>query len=84
MFLVWPLGGLFLAFQLGLSDLELSLLVLHFCLAKSAVVTLIYLRLNLSILETLCKNEALKIRMISEEKNRLVQNPSRGFFTFLE
>ena len=84
MFLVWPLGGLFIAFKLGLSGFELSLLVLHFCLAKLVVVNLIYLSLILSILDILCKNRTLKIRMISEEENRLVQNPYEGFFTFLE
>ena len=35
LFLVWPLGDLFLALQLGLLELELSLLVLHFFLSNS-------------------------------------------------
>ena len=68
LFLVWPLGGLFLALQLVLIDFGLSLLVLHFCLAKSVVGNLRHLSLTLSILEILCKSIPLKIMIIYEAK----------------
>ena len=50
LFLVWPFGGFFLAFQLGFLEYGLSLLVLHFCLEKSVVRTLSHLSLTLSSL----------------------------------
>ena len=80
--LVWPLGGFLLAFQPGLLEVGLYLLVLNFCLAKSVFGTLSQLSLILSILESLCKKKPLEITIISKAKNRRVQNPSEGFFTF--
>ena len=70
LFLVWPLGGLILDFQLGLIEFGLSILVLNFCLIKLVVETLIYLRLTLSSLDSLCKNKPPHIKMIVEAKNR--------------
>ena len=46
---VWPLGGFFLAFQLGSLEFGFSLLVMSSCLAKSGVGTLIHLSLTFSI-----------------------------------
>ena len=50
LFLVWPLGGLFLTLQLSLHEFVFSLLVLHFCLAKSVVGNLGQLNLTLGSL----------------------------------
>ena len=55
-----------------------------FCLAKSVFGTLIQLSLSLIILEILCKKTPPNIRMIGEEKKRLLQHPSGGFFTFIK
>ena len=64
LFLVWPLGVLFLSFQMGLIGFGLSLLFMHFYLSKSTVGTLNHLSLTLSSLYSLCKNTPLNIRMI--------------------
>ena len=69
-FLVWPLGGLYLAFQLSILEFGFSLLVLIFFLAKSVVGTLIQLKFNLSSLESLCKNKPPNIRLFDEVKKR--------------
>ena len=69
-FSVWPLGGIFLDFQLGLIEFRFSLLVMHFFLAKSAVRTLSQLILTLISLESLCKNKPLNIRMTAKSKRR--------------
>ena len=53
MFLMWPLGGLFLALQLGLLEFGLYLMVMYFFLANSVVGTIRHLILNLSSLESL-------------------------------
>ena len=82
LFLVLPLRGFFFVFQLGLFEFGFYIPVLHFCLAKSVVVTLINLRLNMSSLERLCKIIPLNISMIYESKKRWVQHPSGGFFSF--
>ena len=66
LFLVWPLGGLFLASHLGLLEFEFYLLVLHFCLEKPVVGTLSHLILTLSSLDILCKNTPPNIRTIAE------------------
>ena len=73
MFLVWPLGSLFLAFQLVLLEFGFSLLVLHFCLTKSVVGTLSHLIFNFIIFKILCKNTPPNIRAIAEAKKILVQ-----------
>ena len=70
LFLVWPLGGFILASQPGLIEFGLSILVLHFCLERLVVGTLIYLGLTLISLESLCKNITMKSRMIDKEKKR--------------
>ena len=82
LFLVWPLGGFFLAFRLGLLESGFSLLVLHFFSCKVSCCTLIHLIPTLSSLEILCKNKPPRIKTIYEAKKRLAQNPSGGFFTF--
>ena len=83
LFLVCHLGGFFLALQLGLLEFVLSLRVLYFYLEKSVFGDLSHLSLTFSILESLCKNKSLNIRMITEAKKRWVQNhPYGGFFTF--
>ena len=82
MFLVWPLGVLFLAFQLGLTGF---LFITHgytIFLEKSSVCTLSHLRFTFRSLDILCKNIPLNISMISESKRRLFQNTYGGFFTF--
>ena len=66
---MWPLGGFFPAFQLGLLEFGLSLLVLHFCLEKSVVGTLIHLSLTFSSLDILYKKSP-NIKMIAEAKKR--------------
>ena len=81
-FLVWPLGGFFLAFQIILLGFVFSLLVLHFYIVKSVFGILIQLSLTLSILEILFKNKPPNISMVSEAKKRWVQNSYVGFFTF--
>ena len=81
--LLCHLGGLFLDFQLDLIDFGFSLLVVHFCLAKSVVGTLSHLSLNLTNLERICENKPPKISMIAEAKKICVQNLSGGFFTFV-
>ena len=50
-FLVGPLGELFLAFQMYALEFGFSLLVIHFCLEKSGVGSLGHLTLTLSGLE---------------------------------
>ena len=70
LFLVWPLGGFILASQPGLIEFGLSILVIHFCLERLVVGTLIYLGLTLISLESLCKNKPPNIRMIFEAKNK--------------
>ena len=50
LFLVWTLGGLYLAFQLILLEFGLSLLVVCLCLTESVVGTLSHFSLNLSSL----------------------------------
>ena len=82
LFLVWPLGGLFITFQPSLLEFRFSLLVLNFCSTELVVVTLIQFRLTLSILENLSKNKPQNIRMIYETKKRWVQDPYGGFFNF--
>ena len=82
LFLVGPLGGLFIAFQLGLLEFGFSLLILHFCLKNSVVDTLSHLRFNFIIFEILCKNKPQNIKMIAEAKKRQVKNRSGGFFNF--
>ena len=70
LFLVWPLGGPFLAFKLRLLEFVLSLLGPHLRLAKSVVGILSQLRLTFSILESQRENKPPKIRMIDEAKKR--------------
>ena len=70
LFLVWPLVGLFIAFQLILLEFGLYLLVKHFCLAKSVIGTIILLSLNFIILESLCKNKPPNIRIIADANKR--------------
>ena len=70
---MWPLEGFFLAFHLVLIGFEVSLMVIHYCLAKSVDDTLGHLILTLSSLYSLCKNIPLDIRTIAETKNRLVK-----------
>ena len=70
LFLVWTLGGFFLAFQLSLLEFGFSVLVLNFCLEKSVVGTLGHLSFTLSILDSLRKNIPPNIRMISDPKKR--------------
>ena len=82
LFLVWPLGWLFFELQPGLSVFGFYLPVLHFCLEKSSVGTLIRLSLTLRSLEILCKNISLNISMIAEAKKRWVKNPYGGIFNF--
>ena len=82
MFLVWSLGGLFLAFQLGLIEFVLSLLDTNVCLTKSFVENCIHIILNLSSLKSLCKIIPPNIRIIYEAKKRLVQDTSGGFIHF--
>ena len=84
LFLVWLLGGFFLAFRLDLLEFGFYLLVLNFCLAKSSVDTIIHLRLTLSSLDSLCKNKPPNIKIISEAKKIWLQNPSGGFFNFFK
>ena len=84
LFLVWPLGGLFIAFQLSLLEILLSLLVLYFCLEKSVVGTLIQFRLTLSSLKTLCTDKTPNIRITVVAKNRWVQNQYGGIFTYFQ
>ena len=67
LFLVRPLGGFFLAFQLGLIEFGLYLLVFHLSLEESVVVTHTNLKSTLSILDSLCKNITPNIRIITEE-----------------
>ena len=55
---------------MGLIDSGFSLMVLIFFLANSVVGTLIHFRLNFSILDSLCKNIPLKIRIIDETNKR--------------
>ena len=81
-FWVCPLGGFFLAYQLGLLKFGFYLLVLNFCLSNSVVGNLSHLILTLSILDIKCKNIPPNISMIDDSKKRLVKNPSGGFFTF--
>ena len=50
LFLVWPLRGFFLAFQLGLLEFGFSLLVPHYFLEKSVLDTLSHLSLILTSL----------------------------------
>ena len=83
-FLVLPLGGFFLDFQLRILEFVFSLLVLHFCLVKPVVVTLRQLILSLSSLDSLYKNKPPNIRMIAGAKKRRVQNLYGGFFTFCQ
>ena len=70
MFLVCPLGGIFIAFQMGSLEFGFYLLVLNFCLSKSVVGILSHLILTLSILKSLFKNIPPNIRMIAEAKKR--------------
>ena len=51
------------------SGSRFSLVVLHFCLEKSAIEDFSYLSLTLRILESLCKNRPLNIGIISEANN---------------
>ena len=81
-FLVWPLGGFFIAFQLGLIEFVLSLLDIYVCLTKSFVENCIHIILNLSSLKSLCKIIPPNIRIIYEAKKRLVQDTSGGFLHF--
>ena len=71
---IYTLGGFFLAFQLGLIGFGLSLLVIPngyaFFLANSVVGALSHLILVFSVLDILCKNIPLKIRMIYEAKKK--------------
>ena len=68
LFIVLPLGGLFMGFQLGWLEFLFSLLTIHFWLEKSVVGTLRNLRFTLSSLESLYKNIPPNIRVISEAK----------------
>ena len=61
---------LFPAFQLGLLEFGLSLMVLNFCIEDSVVKTLSNLRFYLRILENFCKNKPPNIRMIAEAKKK--------------
>ena len=69
-FLVGPLGGIFIAFQLGLLVFGFFLLALHVCFSKYIVVNLRHLSLILSILEILCINYPPNGRMIAEAQNK--------------
>ena len=51
------------------SGSRFSLVVLHFCLEKSAIDDFIHLSLPLRILESLCRNRPLNIGIIAEAKN---------------
>ena len=82
LFLVWPLGELFFAFQLSLICFELSFLVLQFCISKSVFDTLIHFILTLIILDILCKNKPLKSRNIAYSKKISASNIFGGFSTF--
>ena len=84
LFLLWPLGGFFLAFQLRLLEFGFSLLVLHFCLSNSVVGNISQLSLTLSIPDILCKNKPSNIRIIVKANNRWVQNPYVVFFPFVK
>ena len=82
LFLVWTLGLFFLALQMSFLEFGFSILVLQFFLAKSVVLTLGYLSLTLSILESQLKIIPPSSRIISEANKIRVKIPSGGFFTF--
>ena len=69
-FLVWPLGGFVLSFQLCLLKFRFPLLVLHFFLANPVDITLSHSILTSIILKNLCKNISPNIRMIAVANNR--------------
>ena len=75
-------GGFFLAFKLGLPEFLIPLMVLNFFLTNSVVGALSHLILNVSSLESFCKDKPPNIRVIAEADKRWVQNPSGDFFTF--
>ena len=81
-FLVWPLGGFFLDFQLGLICFEFYLLVLHFCLKKSVVDIFRNLSFTVSILDNIYINKPPNIRMIAGSNKIIFKNPSGSLFTF--
>ena len=80
---MWYFRGLFLAFPLVLLYFGFSILFLHFCFEKPAFGNSIHLSLTLLSLERLCKNIPLKIGMIVEAKNILVQNISGNSSLFI-
>ena len=80
--MVWPLLGFFPDFHLFFLECGYFLLLLHVCLEKLTVFTLIYFDFTWKILDILCRNNAPKIRVNVVEKNRWVQNKSGGFLTF--
>ena len=73
LYLVWHLGGFFIALQLSLLEFGFSLLVLSFCLSKSVFSILIQFSLTFNILYSPCKNKPPNIRMVAESKKGLVK-----------